>query len=484
MTASGPAAPAARRVSARSRWAFGYGSIAYGVKDSGFATFLLLFYNQVIGLDAAAVGGVIGAVLIVEAFADPLVGFLSDHTRSRLGRRLPWMYGAALPISLAWLMLWNPPAGWSEPALLGYLFATALAVRLALSAFEIPSAAMGPELTGDYDERTRLFSYRYLFAWGGGMVMLALCYMVFLLPDPAHPRPGGYATMAGVGAVLMFGSIIASAIGLHPEIRNLPPAAPAGSETFAQHFGGFIRTVRNRGFLTLMAAGICAYTAQGISFGLSNYMYPFVWHFAGYDYLWLTFSLFLGAVGAFLIAPRFTRRGDKRRAGMLFAVANALLITGPYFLRLAGLFPLPGDPVTVPLLLVIFGLNTTCGVSAFIIGASMLSDVTEESEQRTGARSEGVFFAGSFFVQKFVGGLGSFMSGQILAIAQFPAAAKVGEVAPESIDRLTLVFALALLLFYGLAAVGYAWFPFGRAEHEQRLARLRSEAAEAAAAAE
>ncbi len=134
MTATGPAAPAARRVSARSRWAFGYGSIAYGVKDSGFATFLLLFYNQVIGLDAAAVGGVIGAVLIVEAFADPLVGFLSDHTRSRLGRRLPWMYGAALPISLAWLMLWNPPAGWSEPALLGYLFATALAVRLALSA--------------------------------------------------------------------------------------------------------------------------------------------------------------------------------------------------------------------------------------------------------------------------------------------------------------------------------------------------------------
>jgi len=165
---------------------------------------------------------------------------------------------------------------------------------------------------------------------------------------------------------------------------------------------------------------------------------------------------------------------------MLFAIANALLLTAPYFLRLAGLFPVPGDPVLLPLLLTIFGVNTTCGVSAFIIGASMLSDVTEESEQRTGTRSEGVFFAGSFFVQKFVGGLGSFMSGQILAIAQFPAAAKVGEVPAQSIDRLTLVFALALLLFYGLAAAGYALFPFGRAEHERRLARLRHEAAAAA----
>lgn len=477
MTDTASAAPVPRRVSPRSRWAFGYGSIAYGVKDSGFSTFLLLYYNQVVGLPADLVGLAIAAVLIVEAFADPLVGFLSDHTRGSWGRRHPWMYGSALPIAGGWILLWNPPAGWSQPALLGYLFCTALVVRLALSAFEIPSAAMGPELSSDYDERTRLFSYRYVFAWGGGMVMLALCYMVFLLPDPAHPRPGGYSQMAIVGAALMVASIILSALALHPEIKRLPQYVP-GSETAAQHFREFFGTINNRGFLILMSAGVFAYTAQGISFALSNYMYPFVWHFRGYDYLWLTLALFVGAVGAFVVAPRFTRGGDKRVAGMCFALANAVLITSPYFLRLLGWFPAAGDPVLVPLLLTIFAVNTTCGVSAFIIGASMLSDVVEESELRTGRRSEGVFFAGSFFVQKFVGGLGSFMAGQILTIANFPAEAKIETVPVETIDRLTLVFALALLLFYGLAALAYRWFPFGRAEHEARLARMRAVPAE------
>ncbi|MFX8164733.1 MFS transporter, partial [Acinetobacter baumannii] len=82
----------------------------------------------------------------------------------------------------------------------------------------------------------------------------------------------------------------------------------------------------------------------------------------------------------------------------------------PYVLRLAGWFPEPGSPLLLPVLLTIFAANTACGVSAFILGAAMLSDVVEESEVRTGKRSEGVFFAGGFFVQKLVGGLGIFMA--------------------------------------------------------------------------
>lgn len=99
------AIPPVRKLTMLSRLSFGFGSVAYGIKDGGFATFLLLFYNQVVGLPAAAVGAVIAAVLVMEAFADPLVGFLSDHTQGRWGRRHPWMYASALPIALGWVML-------------------------------------------------------------------------------------------------------------------------------------------------------------------------------------------------------------------------------------------------------------------------------------------------------------------------------------------------------------------------------------------
>ncbi len=473
--------PLARKLSLRSRLSFGFGSVAYGIKDSGFATFLLLFYNQVVGLPAASVGAVIAAVLVVEAFADPFVGFLSDHTQSRWGRRHPWMYASALPISAGWLLLWNPPAGWSEPALLGYLFGAALLVRLALSAFEIPSAAMGPELSADYDERTRLFSYRYLFAWGGGLAMLSISYAFFLVPDAAHPvglqNPTGYARMAGFGALMMFVAIVASSIGLHPDIKHMPRYEPTG-ETAREHLDVFIQTVRNKAFLILMAAGVFAYTAQGVSFALSNYLYQFVWHFRPVDYQWLTASLFLGAVAAFIVAPRLTRTGDKHRVGTAFAVGNAILITAPYVLKMIGAFPPSDSPIALPLLLLIFGANTACGIASFIIGAAMLSDVVEESEQRTGRRSEGVFFAGSFFVQKLVGGLGTLIAGFILTIANFPAAAALGTVSTDTIDRLILVFACVMILFYGAGAYAYSRFPFGRAEHAARLARLSAQAPE------
>lgn len=469
------AVPAARKLPARSKLAFGFGSIAYGIKDNGFATFLLLYYNQVIGLSAGAVGIAIMMAMVIESFVDPAVGFLSDHTRSKWGRRHPWMYGSAIPVAIGWLLLWNPPSGWSQTALLFYLFGSALLVRIALSTFEIPASALGPELSSDYDERTRIFSYRYLFGWVGGLGMLSLAYAVFLVPDATHAvglqNGPGYGRMALLGAILMVVSILVSAAGLHPEIKHLPKLAET-DETMSDHVAAFRQTVANKGFMVLMIAGLCAYTAQGISFALSNYLYQYVWMMKGSDYQWLSLSLLIGVVVAFFITPRLTRVGDKGRVGMLLSVGNALLVVSPYVLRLMGLFPAPESPLALPLLLVIFGANTMCGVGAFILGASMLSDVVEESEIRTGRRSEGVFFAGSFFVQKMVGGLGIFMAGVILAIVQFPASAKPGQVPIATVDRLTLIFIVLLLLFYGLAAFVYSRFPFGRADHQARLAQM------------
>lgn len=473
--AAGVAVPAARMLPARSRWAFGLGSIAYGIKDNGFGTFLLLFYNQVVGLSASSVGIAIMMAMVIESFVDPAVGFLSDHSRSKWGRRHPWMYGSAVPVAIGWLLLWNPPTGWSETALLLYLFGSALLTRVALSAFEIPASALGPELSSDYDERTRLFSYRYLFAWVGGLAMLSLAYALFLVPDATHPvglqNGSGYSRMATFAAIAMMVSIIVSSLGLHPEIKHLPKVVDT-NETFSEHVAAFRQTVSNKAFIVLLVAGLFAYTAQGISFALSNYMYQYVWRFSGGDYQWLSISLLAGVMIAFIFAPRLTRGGDKARVGTILSIANAVLVVSPYVLRLLGLFPPPESPIALPLLLAIWTANTACGVGAFILGASMLSDVVEESELRTGRRSEGVFFAGSFFVQKMVGGFGVFMAGVILAVAQFPATARPGAVPIATIDRLTLIFIVLLLGFYGLSSIAYARFPFGRAEHLARLKRM------------
>ena len=173
----------ARRLSLSTRIFYGFGSVAFGVKDNGFSYFLAFFYAQVMGLPAQKVGLAIMLALVIDAFIDPIVGQLSDNTRSRWGRRHPFMYAAAMPVGLSYLLLWHPPKGWEEGALLAYLVSTAILIRSFISCYEIPSAALAAELTTEYDERTRLLSYRYLFGWAGGLAMYGLALAVFLKPN-------------------------------------------------------------------------------------------------------------------------------------------------------------------------------------------------------------------------------------------------------------------------------------------------------------
>ncbi|HEX4693256.1 MFS transporter [Sphingomonas sp.] len=470
---SGIVVPVRRRLSNAVTLAYGFGSVAYGAKDAAFGTFLLIYYNQVLGLNSFRVGLVIMAALVLDAFIDPMVGVLSDRTRSRWGRRHPWMYASALPIAIGWLLLWNPPAG-SEAFRLGWLFVTAVIVRSAVSCFEVPSQALTPELTTDYDERTRVTAYRYLFGWAGGLSIVLLAYGVLLTARPDYPNglfnPNGYHNLAIASAVLMVAAILVSALGTHGEIRRLPQV-----ESRQQSIGAVLRelfqTINNRGFLVLILAGVCAYTNQGISYALANYFYAYAWQLGPGALKLLPLTLFVGAGAAFVVAPRLGRNTSKPRAACAFIVAGTLFHMLPYVMRFAHVLPPPGD-VRVMVLYPIFALSTALNVSSFILGASMMADVVEESQARTGRRNEGVFFAGSFFVQKCTSGLGIAVAGTILALAGLqdkidPATAPAGK-----IDNLILMFILIYLALAMSAAFMFTRFPFGRAEHEARLSGL------------
>jgi GPH family glycoside/pentoside/hexuronide:cation symporter len=471
--------PPARRVSGPITFTYAFGAAAYGIKDSGFGTFLLLYYNQVVGVSPSTVGFVIMCALVFDAFVDPAVGALSDRTRSSWGRRHPWMYASALPIAIGWLLLWNPPEmseGWTYV----WLFGTAVLVRSAVSCYEVPSQALTPELTSDYDERTRITAWRYLLGWAGGLTMLLLAYQVFLTPRPGFAngllRAGGYHEMALVAAILMLIAILVSALGTHREIGRLPKPKIEGRLSIGQHFRELAQTMKNRAFVVLILAGVCVYTNQGIGYALSNYLYSFVWQFSGTTFALLPFALFTGVICAFVIAPLIGRRTSKPKAAVWLVLGNVVFLTAPYWLRFAGLFPEVGSPALVPTLFGLIVIHTACSVSSFILGASMMADVVEESEARTGRRSEGVFFAGSFFVQKCTSGVGIFFAGLILSLAAFPQEAHPGQVPVPTIDRLTLIYASVYVVLGLTAAALFTRFPFGRAEHEARLARMAADA--------
>ena len=252
----------------------GLGAMAFGVKDNGFSFFLLIFYNQVLGMDAGLVGLALMLALVFDAVLDPLIGYFSDRTYTKWGRRLPWLYIAPWPLAIMWVILWSPPTG-EAPSFLG-LLGIAVGVRVLLSACEVPQVSLLPEITADYDERTTLFRYRYLFGWLGGAIMMVLAYTVFMAGENGLLEAEGYWPFALTGAAIMAISTLVSALGQHATVAHLPAVKPPPF-TFRGAFEEIFAAFREPAFVIFAIGGLAAYVSQGMTFSISNYLTVFVW---------------------------------------------------------------------------------------------------------------------------------------------------------------------------------------------------------------
>ncbi len=471
--------PGARRLTFPTRFFYGFGSIAFGVKDNGFSYFLLIFYNQVMGLPSQVVGLAIMTALVVDAFLDPIVGQVSDNWRSKWGRRHPFMYAAAIPVAVSYLLLWNPPTTWSHSQLFVYLVVVAVLIRSFISCYEIPSSALAAELTTEYDERTRLLSIRYLFGWIGGLTMYFAALMVFLKPDKTHAvgqlNATGYSYYGTAAALLMFIAIMVSAIGTHGQIPYLrdPPQRKVSLGTLAREMVG---TLAHRSFLVILMGSLFNAMAIGLGFSINLYFSTFFWELSSGQIALFTFSSLTSAVLAFAGAPRISQVFGKKHSAMVLIMAGFAIATAPIVLRLMGAFPPNGSPVIFPVLFVFNTVGTGMAIAGNILFSSMIADVVEDSELRTGRRQEGLFFAAAAFVAKAVTGMGIFVTGEMLAVIHFPEGARPGQVAPEVIRSLGMVYVPTQFVLYSVAVLFLLGYTITRASHAESLRKLAAAA--------
>lgn len=187
--------------------AFGIGAVAPGVTTAAFDFFLLIFYSQVVGLDAQLVGLAILVALVFDAASNPIVGYSSDNLRSRWGRRHPFLYASAIPLAASFYFLWTPPADASQTLLFWYLLTLSVVVRTASTFYQTPASALVPDLTQDYDARTSLYSLRYFLAWVGGnsisVWMFLVLFPMFVTDAISDGRfnPDAYPVYGAVGAL-------------------------------------------------------------------------------------------------------------------------------------------------------------------------------------------------------------------------------------------------------------------------------------------
>lgn len=160
-----------RKLTFWNKFAFGFGDIgaAIGAGVNGF--YLNAFLLDVAGLRPASVAIIFGLAQFWDAVNDPIIGWLTDRTKTRWGRRRPWLLFGALPFALAFLMHWFVPQ-MDEGMKFWYYLLVAILYRTAFTAVNVPYTAMTPELTDDYDERTQLNGFRFTFSILGGLIAI------------------------------------------------------------------------------------------------------------------------------------------------------------------------------------------------------------------------------------------------------------------------------------------------------------------------
>jgi len=459
------------------------GALPDTFKSFAFGTFLLFYYNQVLGLSALKASWAISAALIIDAAIDPIVGSFSDNLRTRLGRRHPLMYASAVPLSLGLLLAFVPPSGWTGGPLTIWLFATVVLTNISMSLFIVPWTALYAEFSDDYAERTAIVTWRYAIGALGGVLAFYLTYK-YVFPNSAAFRvgqlnPHGYHLFGPVVAMAVLVSVI---VTTHLTRREVPyllqPIATTPRFGLMRVLRELGSTLKNREFLILFTGAFITAGVSGTSDTLSIYLQTYFWGLTSAQLQWFGIAI-AGAVLGFATVGPLERLIDKRP---LLMVCFGLLVfdyVGMILLRLAHVLPANGDPRLLIILVSNETVRNWLGTLLGIMFASMIADTLDLQELRTGRRQEGIFAAALAFSGKATGGVGALVAGFLLErVIRWPSSVNLSHLDPALVVRLGVVGGVLTPIFFVIPLLLGFSYRITRASH----AKVRAQLAELRAA--
>lgn len=463
---------------------YGVGQAAEGLKNGAFGIFVLFYYNQVLGLSGTLAGVALGVALVFDAVTDPLAGSMSDHWRSRLGRRHPFLYAAIVPMAVSFYFLLAPPAGLGQTGLFVWLLTFSVLVRGAMTLYYVPHVALGAELTTNFDERTTVVGYRQFFGTFGGLLAVIIGFGFFFAATPEFPRGqfnhAAYPPYALSLAILMAVSIFLTAWGTRDQIPRLPQ--PTGAVESLSWIGVLQRmmrevvdALRNPSFRWLFLGVLVVFLMVGVDASLNLYMNTFFWELRSSDLLYFYIASPIGVMIGATFAGKLNQWFDKKPSVVWGTSWWAACQIIPVVLRMFDLFPQNGTSALVVTLIVVKFLQGVGVVQALVTFGSMVADVADENELRTGKRQEGIFFAAVSFANKCTTGFGNIIAGVALDAIAWPRGPHIQsatDIPPETINQLGLLYGPIVAAFVIVSVWCYSHYHLTRERHAQIMVAL------------
>jgi len=412
------------------------------------------FYTDVVGVDIAVVGLIVLGGRIIDAISDPLIGMWSDATRSRFGRRRPFIGIGSILVALALIALLIPPNMGSGMAA-WWFGGSLIAVMFLWTMVTIPYESMAPEITYDYDQRTGLL------AWRDGILIAGLLF-ASVLPaiiqsgigageQPADQRRV-FTWMAIIVAVLMVG--LSWWMILTIKEKPLRPTAK-GTVSWA----AWKSVLRNRPFMILLASYSVAALGSNLPATLILYYVTYVLQIQNAE---LFLLLYLAVGIAFLpLWVRLARIWSKKSAWLLAMGLNTIAFMGVMFLG-------PGDVWAYGLLVTLSGTGMGATIA---LPSAMQADVIDYDAAQSGQRREGLYIGLWSISRKMAAALGVGVALTVLgAVGYQPNVTQT----PQVVLALKVLYALVPALFNLLGIIIALFYPLNRSSHQALVARLQT----------
>ena len=436
--------------------------LGYGVCDFGGNLFftatafvLMNFLTDTVGLAAALAGIALMIGRLWDAFYDPIIGFISDKTVSKMGRRRPFMLGGAFPLFFAVILMWTNPAliagaGISQITIFVYVTVVYIILCTAYSTVNIPYSSLGPELTADYNERTSLNGYRFGFAGIGTLLGAgAALPIVAMAPD----KNMGFLLMGIIfGAVMTISALIT--IFTVKEPAKLKPVNTMGFvQTYKEVF-------KNKPYLLILATYIIHILAITVASAIVIYYFKYILGDEGAT-TWAMLILIATGMLFIPVSVALSKRvGKKLVYGAGFVIMAVMLMIIFIFGQTQG--------VTFTLVMMFFA-----GIGFGLLYAmpyAIVADAIEYDYMRTGERREGAFFGIWTFGLKIGQALAIFIMGVTLEAMGY-----VPNLIPQSASSqlgITLFLGPVAAGLFLLAAIILYFYPITEKRYKEILAEI------------
>jgi len=434
---------------------FGIGDLGGNLFFTAMGFYSLIYLTDVVGVAASLAGIAILVGKLWDAVTDPMVGYLSDRTRSRLGRRRPYLLYGAIPLLLSMWYFFSAP-DFSARQTAGFLWATFALCLLntAYTVVNIPYGSLTPEITKDYQERTTLNGFRFSFAVIGTILGAAIVIPIVNLAGDPHR---GYSLVGLIFGFIMSATILTTFFTVRETSHKDDPRPKA------KFFETFLIVFKNKTYLRL--AAVYTLNLTGITFVQTMLVYYFKYIYQNEAMTTIAMLLLLGV--AMLCVPVSVlvakRIGKKRTYQLALGILVISCLAIFFFAHTLGM-------IFTFCVMVFAGVGIGFG---YVPPFAMLPDVVEVDAIQTKTRKEGAYYGMWTFFSKIGVALAAALSGVFLGFAKF--VPNIVDQTPSALFTIRLMIGPAPALIFLLGILLVQKYPLDEAQYDAILAEAEEQ---------